>query len=554
MKILKIEWRNFSSYGNRLQTLEFPNEACLFQIVGENGAGKTTISQVIAFALYGKVEGKKLGDIPNRINGHAWVRIEFENNGKIITIERGLEPSIFTLSINGIPYDQAGNVNVQTYLADDLIGIPYYVFNNTISLSINDFKSFIKMSPQDKRAIIDKIFGFNILNQMRELLKGEIRKIKESLDTLSGSLSATESTINKSTEEMENLLGQMDEDIKNQTSELNKSLESFQKLQVLHAGKIEAFKDDETKLADLIYTSTKELLEIRGRVESLARGLKLYESDMCPTCESSLTGEFHEHKKSIMKTDLNSSKDKLDEAESVIVKLREKESEMKKTKVDLQDKNNKISQRIRDILRDIELLDDKKNDVQVKSLENIIKNLETERDKIKGDVFKSAEKNAWVKTLDDILSEKGVKQMAIKTILPSLNSEIMDLLEALHLDYQVVFDDEFKASIYQMGIEIPVQTLSTGEMKKVDFVVLIAIMKLMKLKFSSINLLFLDELFSSVDPDGVTSILRVLQKNSREMGLNIFVINHAPMPHEIFDWKIDIKKTNSFSSMTIDQF
>ena len=554
MKILKIEWRNFSSYGNRLQTLEFPNEACLFQIVGENGAGKTTISQVIAFALYGKVEGKKLGDIPNRINGHAWVRIEFENNGKIITVERGLEPSIFTLSINGIPYDQAGNVNVQTYLADDLIGIPYYVFNNTISLSINDFKSFVKMSPQDKRAIIDKIFGFNILNQMRELLKGEIRKIKESLDTLSGSLSATESTINKSTEEMENLLGQMDEDIKNQTSELNKSLESFQKLQVLHSGKIDAFKEEETKLADLIYTSTKELLEIKGKVESLGKGLKLYESDMCPTCESSLTGEFHEHKKSIMETDLDLSKDKLDEAELVIIKLREKESEMKKTKIDLQDKNNKISQRIRDILRDIELLDDKKNDVQVRSLEKIIKNLETERDKIKGDVFKSAEKNAWVKTLDDILSEKGVKQMAIKTILPSLNSEIMDLLEALHLDYQVVFDDEFKASIYQMGIEIPVQTLSTGEMKKVDFVVLIAIMKLMKLKFSSINLLFLDELFSSVDPDGVTSILRVLQKNSREMGLNIFVINHAPMPHEIFDWKIDIKKTNSFSSMTIDQF
>ncbi len=554
MKILKIEWRNFSSYGNRLQTLEFPNEACLFQIVGENGAGKTTISQVIAFALYGKVEGKKLGDIPNRINGHAWVKIEFENNGKIITVERGLEPSIFSLAINGIPYDQAGNNNVQSYLADDLIGIPYYVFNNTISLSINDFKSFIKMSPQDKRAIIDKIFGFNILNQMRELLKGEIKKIKESLDILSGSLATTESTINRSTDEMESLLNQMDEDIKNEMDELNKSLVSFQKLQILHSSKVDAFKDDETKLTDLIYTSTRELIEIRGNVDLLERGLKLYDSDICPTCESSLTGEFHAHKKEEMEIKLDESNTKLDEAEAVIIELRSEESSMRIIKAGLQDKNNKISERIRDILRDIELLDNRKNDGQVKSLENIIKNLEIEKEKIKADVFKSAEKNAWVKTLDDILSEKGVKQMAIKTILPSLNSEIMELLESLHLEYQVIFDDEFKASIYQMGIEIPVQTLSTGEMKKVDFVVLIAIMKLMKLKFSSINLLFLDELFSSVDPDGVTSILKVLQKNSREMGLNIFVINHAPMPHEIFDWKIDIKKTNSFSSMTIDQF
>jgi DNA repair exonuclease SbcCD ATPase subunit len=554
MKILKIEWRNFSSYGNRLQTLEFPNEACLFQIVGENGAGKTTISQVIAFALYGKVEGKKLSDIPNRINGHAWVKIEFENNGKIITIERGLEPSVFSLSINGIPYDQAGNSNVQSYLADDLIGIPYYVFNNTISLSINDFKSFIKMSPQDKRAIIDKIFGFNILNQMRELLKGEIKKIKESLDTLSGSLSTTESAISRSVEEMDILLNQMEEDIKNEMVELNKSLDSFLKLQELHTDKINKFKEDESKLADLLYTSTKELLEIRGNVDSLSRRLKLYESDLCPTCESSLSGGFHLHKKESMENELDESKSKLDDSEEIIGNLKNKESEMKTIKVDLQEKNNKISQRIRDILRDIELLNNKKNDGQVKSLENIIRNLEIDRDRIKDDVFKSAEKNAWVKTLDEILSEKGVKQMAIKTILPSLNSEIMDLLESLHLEYQIIFDDEFKASIYQMGIEIPVQTLSTGEMKKVDFVVLIAIMKLMKLKFSSINLLFLDELFSSVDPDGVTSILKVLQKNSREMGLNIFVINHAPMPHEIFDWKIDIKKTNSFSSMTIDQF
>jgi DNA repair exonuclease SbcCD ATPase subunit len=164
------------------------------------------------------------------------------------------------------------------------------------------------------------------------------------------------------------------------------------------------------------------------------------------------------------------------------------------------------------------------------------------------------EKSNWLKILDEILGEKGVKQMAIKTILPSLNSEIMDLLSEMHLNYQVVFDEEFKATVYHMGIEIPVQTLSTGEMKKVDFVVLIAIMKLMKIKFSSINMLFLDELFSSVDPDGIHSILKILRKVTRDLGLNIFVINHAPMPHEIFDWKLEVSKTNNFSSISIDKF
>lgn len=71
MRITKVEWKNFTSYGNRKQELDLSNETSLYQIVGENGAGKTSISQVITFALYGKVEGKKLKDIPNRINGNA---------------------------------------------------------------------------------------------------------------------------------------------------------------------------------------------------------------------------------------------------------------------------------------------------------------------------------------------------------------------------------------------------------------------------------------------------------------------------------------------------
>jgi DNA repair exonuclease SbcCD ATPase subunit len=104
-----------------------------------------------------------------------------------------------------------------------------------------------------------------------------------------------------------------------------------------------------------------------------------------------------------------------------------------------------------------------------------------------------------------------------------------------------------------MGMEIPVQTLSTGEMKKMDFIVLISILKLMKIKFNSINLLFLDELFSSVDQEGIHSIVSVLKQVSEDLGLNIFVINHAPMPHEIFDYKIEVDKKNNFSSLVIDR-
>jgi len=555
MKIKKVEWKNFASYGNRKQILEFPDEPSLFQVIGENGSGKSSISQVITFAFYGKVEGKKLGDIPNRINGNAWVRVEFESDGRNIAVERGLEPSLFDLYIDGMKYDQAGQRTVQEYLSDDILGIPYYVFNNTILLSINDFKSFIKMSVQDKRAIVDKIFGFHILNQMRDALKEESKKIKESMDNLSGQMTSIKNSIEKSHYEMESLASEIEEKSKERLGSLNESLEAFIKLQEIHSQKITDFKKIETEFNSSNLSANQSLTEARTKMKDILRRLSLYESDKCPTCESPLDTDFHSDVKNGLEVESKKMESNLSEIESLILDLRKKEADINSTKSDLRDKGNKISAKIIEVNREIESLSHKSGrDEQLGALKRIIDNLESDSQSIQSESFKVEEKSNWIKTLDDILSEKGVKQLAIRTILPSLNSEILDLLGQMHLDYQVVFDEEFKATIYHMGIEIPVQTLSTGEMKKVDFVVLVAIMKLMKLKFSSINLLFLDELFSSVDPDGIYSILKILQRITRELGLNIFVINHAPMPHEIFDWKLEVKKMNNFSAIAIDKF
>ena len=258
-------------------------------------------------------------------------------------------------------------------------------------------------------------------------------------------------------------------------------------------------------------------------LQEIQKKIKLYELDQCPTCQSSLDSEFHHCIKDGLISDQSSVSSQLEESNSLLSSLREKEKEMASTKRDILDKGKKIEIKINEIRRDLKILNESSNDLQLQSLQRIVDNLQVERGKMETETFKNQEKNNWIKTLDEILGERGVKQMAIRTILPSLNSEILELLGKMHLDYQVIFDEEFNATIYHMGVEIPTQTLSTGEMKKVDFAVLIAIMKLMKMKFSSINLLFLDELFSSVDPDGVHSILKILRSVCKDLGLNIFV-------------------------------
>ena len=553
MRIRKIEWKNFSSYGNKKQVLDFPESPCLFQVVGENGAGKTSISQVISFCLYGKVEGKKLGDIPNRINGNAWVRITLDHLGSSVIVERGLDPNLFRLFIDGKEFDQAGNRTLQDYLTDDILGIPYYVFNNTISLSINDFKSFIKMTPQDKRGIIDKIFGFHVLNQMREILKSETKKIKESLDTLTGKLISLEGSIKNSMDEMNNLINEIEEESLSLIEDLSSKISTFENLQNLHNQKLAEFRKSEQELNQKTRDTNSLLIESQSKLRDLERKLRLYDNNICPTCEGSLETDFHANMKSSMSSEKKSIEDKIEEIENSLGELRALESSSASTRNDLLEKGMKIKNKLDSIQKELKELKTKKSDKQSQSLQRIIDSLSSDQEKTASQKFKEEEKHNWLKTIDEILGEKGVKQMAIRTILPSLNSEILELLRRMNLSYQVVFDEEFNALIYHMGIEIPSQTLSTGEMKKVDFVVLVAIMKLMKLKFSSINLLFLDELFSSVDPDGVYSILSILKSTSSDLGLNIFVINHAPMPHEIFDWKLEVTKKNNFSSLALEK-
>ena len=129
MRINKCEFKNFASYGNRVQTIEFDKEKSdLYLVLGGNGAGKSTLAKVITYLCYGKVEGANLRDLPNRVNGALWGKIWMESKGNQIEIERGINPGIFNVSINGTEYDVAGKANLQEFLETEIYEIPYHVF------------------------------------------------------------------------------------------------------------------------------------------------------------------------------------------------------------------------------------------------------------------------------------------------------------------------------------------------------------------------------------------------------------------------------------------
>ena len=70
--------------------------------------------------------------------------IKFLSKNHIIEIERGLSPNYLRLFIDNKPFTIAGKRNIQDMIEDELFDIPYSVFKNIISISINNFKSFLK--------------------------------------------------------------------------------------------------------------------------------------------------------------------------------------------------------------------------------------------------------------------------------------------------------------------------------------------------------------------------------------------------------------------------
>ena len=553
MKIKKVEFKNFASYGNRVQIIDFEEDKSnLYLVLGGNGAGKSTLAKVITYLCYGKVEGSTLKDLPNRVNGALWGKIWLESKGNKLEIERGINPGIFNVKINGEEYDVAGKVNLQDFLETEIYEIPYHVFKNVIILSVNDFKSFITMSPYDKKRIIDKIFGFSIINEMAESVKekrkgiiDEIRTYADEIRTLNESIDSVYDKI----EQIELLTAEKD------ASKVKKLKEDLIALNE-NRKKLNTFTNTtKIKLEDLDNDSrnkAKEYSSVGNDIRNIQKDLKLFENSTCPTCTAPLTSDFHldikkEKEESLLT--LNESyeitKTKYEEAVDRLNDLRTKGRQIHVKAGQLETQMENIKSKL------IELADKDESDSS-SDLKQLVSDFTTRKKDKSDSKLKSEGEDYYLTILENLLGEDGIKNLAVRSILPSFNNHILLMGREMGIPFGIKFNEKFFCTLHHLGTEISPKTLSTGEKKKVDFVIIMALMKMIKVRFPSLNILFLDEIFSSIDSDGVYHIINILHSTIQDIGLNTFVINHTVLPSEYFDKKLEITKDAGFSEFIIE--
>ena len=455
MKIKKVEFKNFASYGNRLQVIDFEEgKSNLYLVLGGNGAGKSTLAKVITYMCYGKVEGSTLKDLPNRVNGELYGRIWLESKGNKIEIERGINPGVFNVKINGAEYDVAGKVNLQEFLETEIYEIPYHVFKNVIILSVNDFKSFITMSPYDKKRIIDKIFGFSVINEMAELVKEqrrgiieEIRTYEDEIRTLNESIGSVYDKI----EQIELLTAEKDKSkvkkLKTDLIELNKKRKKLNEVTAKTKEKLESLDLDSRN-------KSTEHSTLKHKIGNIKNDLKLFENSTCPTCTAPLTSDFH----------LDIKKEK----EKTLVTLEEKfESVTKEYEAsvekldDLRLKGRQIHVRAGQLETQMENLKSKLIELAEKdesdsstNLKQLVKDFKVRKDDKTAGKLKSEGEDYYLTILENLMGEGGIKNLAVRSILPSFNNHILLMGREMGIPFGIKFDDKFNCTLHHLGTEI----------------------------------------------------------------------------------------------------
>jgi len=561
MKLKKIEWRNIGPFGNKLQTVEFSESGGLWMVLGKNGHGKSFFVNLPKILYYGKLDKFKKDEIANRMNKHGWIKGEISVNPTTdVTIERKISPSdliVYKYAPGEEPNDdndigKSGIANYQAYIDAEVTGLPYHIFSNIISLSVNDFKSFISMTPHDKRIIIDKLFAMEVINKMNDLVKSDLRDIKMNMSLFDREIISLKNNINSAVKELAKLEEQVTKDNTVRISEITTQLTAYKpKLKEGYAKRNEYLsKKQEITTSYNIFLQQKS--KLNQEIRDIQRQIDLYDQDKCPTCET----PFSEARFELIKEKLHND---IDQKKNSLENISKSEDTYKIAFDKLDDGINKINDFIIQYESAYKTLEGELNRLKAHkpqefvSIRNIINKNSRQLQEKEGEKVKYDDDFKYLAMLEELYSDAGVKKKILESYLPTLNKEIEFTLHELHFPYSLTFNSDFEPELYQLGLEISVDTLSTGEKKRVDLAVLISIIRMLKRKYPSLNIFMLDEVLSSIDGDGIYDIIGLLQSISKEMNINIFIINHSPLPIEHFDFKIQISKNAGFSDIEVEE-
>ena len=178
-----VRWKNFLSTGNTWTEFQLDRNATTL-VIGENGAGKSTVLDALCFGLFNKPFRKiNKPQLVNSVNERGMlVEIEFTIGQRNYKIVRGYKPRLFEIWQNGNMLNQtAKDADYQEELEKNILGLNYTSFTQIVVLGSSTFIPFMQLPGSSRRDVIEDLLDLKIFTSMNILLKEKVQTNKENL-------------------------------------------------------------------------------------------------------------------------------------------------------------------------------------------------------------------------------------------------------------------------------------------------------------------------------------------------------------------------------------
>ena len=349
-----IRWRNFLSYGDSWTEVPLTgNRATL--VVGDNGAGKSTVIDALCYSLYGKAFREvATTQLVNSVNtNHMEVECEFKIGKANYKVRRGLKPRFFEVYKDDSLLNQDASArDYQDILEKQILKVNHKSFKQIVVLGSSSFVPFMQLKSQDRKEVIEDLLDIGIFSIMSLLLKDKASENRSLIEKLDNEKTVVDQRIALTHKHIEELESQKEEDIKNkqklieeivlelanintEIKEIEHNISEFQ-AQIDDEVKVQSEKSKGDKILDQLINKSNH---IKNRIEFF------HNKDECPTCQQDIDPGFKERKITEERSEFEEVSDGIDGLRKVLEEKDKRLEEINKIQKSVNDLQHNIIDR-----------------------------------------------------------------------------------------------------------------------------------------------------------------------------------------------------------------
>ena len=558
-----IKYKNFLSSGNTFTEIPLNKDKSTL-IVGQNGAGKSTMLDAISFALFGKPHRKIMkNQLVNSINQkQAVVEVEFSVGAAHFKIIRGIKPNIFEIWKDGTMINQSSHsLEYQKILEQNILKLNHKSFHQVVVLGSSSFIPFMQLNAGHRRNVIEDLLDINIFSKMNLIIRERNSILKESITRISNDTNIVKSKIEQQAKYIRDIAALTQENKNKYEKQVSTGRERITKLQKENS-ELSLALESSTAIDELKELQTQknkiigEIATIKQEMKSVAkRGMFLEKNDECPTCDqpiankdkliSETKSEAHKVQSSLNTVQINGSSidNDISALEEIIKDIKEK--------TDTINANNREIISVTQNNDELQKYLETEVSADLTGARNDLETMNNDKESLFEEKLKLNEQFGYNNVIAEMLRDTGIKTKIIKQYLPTINKLVNQFLQTLDFFVSFNLDESFNETIRSRHRDdFTYDSFSEGEKQRIDLSLLFTWRQIAKMKNSvATNLLVLDETFdSSLDHDGIENLLKIL--SMMDANSNTFIISHkGDILDGKFESKIEFVKDRNFSKI-----